>query len=274
MFSNVFAEFFSLGQSGSLQAEVLLLLGLCALLAGFVDAVVGGGGLVQVPALFSFVPQGSAAALFGTNKIASIAGTSMAAARYLRFVKLDWNALGPALVGAAIFSWLGAAAVSLLPRELAQPLVLVLLVVVAVATFKKKELGSVHAPRLSCGGKRLAGFFTGVILGFYDGFFGPGTGVFLIFIFVRFFGYDFLHASVSSKAVNLMTNFAALAFFLPAGAFFLSASLTMAACNVMGAIIGTHLAVKKGSQFVRRFFLLLLAVLISKMALSTLEMLI
>jgi uncharacterized membrane protein YfcA len=267
------SEMLSLGQSGGPQAEVIALLALCALLAGFVDAVVGGGGLIQVPALFSFVPQGSAAALFGTNKISSIAGTSMAAARYLRSVRLDWNVLGPALLGAAIFSWLGAAAVSLLPRELAQPLVLVLLVVVAVATFRKKELGSVHAPRFSVGRQRWLGFLTGMTIGFYDGFFGPGTGAFLIFIFVRFFGYDFLHASASSKAVNLMTNFAALAFFLPVGAFFLSAALAMAACNIVGAVIGAHLAVKKGSQFVRRFFLLLLAVLISKMAWSTLEML-
>ena len=209
-------------------------------MAGFVDAVVGGGGLIQLPALFSFVPQGSAAALFGTNKLSSIAGTSMAAARYLRSVKLDWNALGPALLGAAIFSWLGAAAVSLLPRELAQPLVLVMLVAVAVATFRKKELGSVHAPRFGVGQQRWFGFLTGMTIGFYDGFFGPGTGAFLIFIFVRFFGYDFLHASASSKAVNLMTNFAALAFFLPVGAFFLSAALAMAACNVIGAVIGAQ----------------------------------
>ena len=110
-------------------------------------------------------------------------------------------------------------------------------------------------------------------MGFYDGFFGPGTGAFLVFVFVRFFGYDFLHASAASKVVNVMTNLAALAFFLPVGAFFLSAALLMAVCNIAGAWVGTHLAVKKGSQFVRRFFLILLAVLILRMAWGTLEML-
>ena len=265
---------FGLGASGGPEGWVLLALALAALMAGFIDAVVGGGGLVQVPALFSFVPQGSAATLFGTNKISAISGTFLATLRYARNVRLDWNPLIPALLGAAVFSWIGAATVSLLPRALAQPMVLGLLVVVAVITLRHKEMGAVHEPRLSRSSQRLAGLLTGALLGFYDGFFGPGTGAFLIFIFVRFFGYDFLHASASSKLVNFTTNLAALAFFLPAGEFFLIAALAMAVCNVAGAWLGSHLAVKKGSRFVRRFFLVLLAVLIVKMAWGTLEMLI
>jgi hypothetical protein len=268
------SDILSLGQSGGPEMGVLALLAVFAMLAGFVDAVVGGGGLVAVPALFSFVPNASAATLFGTNKISSIAGTFFAASRYVRAVKLPWNAVLPALVGAGIFGWLGAAAVSLLPRELAQPLVLILLIVVAIVTFRKKEMGSIHAPRLSIRQQRLLGFAMGAVLGFYDGFFGPGTGAFLIFVFVRFFGYDFLHASASSKVVNLMTNFAALAFFLPAGQYLFVAAVVMAACNIVGAWVGTHLAVKKGSQFVRKFFLILLAVLILRMAYGTLEMLV
>lgn len=267
------AEILSLGQAGGPDGMALLLLGLFAIAAGFVDAVVGGGGLIQVPALFSFVPQASAASLFGTNKIASISGTLMAASRYARAVRLPWDSVLPALLGAAVFGWLGAAAVSLLPREMAQPLVLVLLIIVAVVTLRKKELGVVHAPRFNVAQQRVLGFIAGAALGFYDGFFGPGTGAFLIFVFVRFFGYDFLHASASSKLVNVMTNLAALAFFVPAGEFFLKAALVMAVCNVAGAWAGTHLAVKKGSQFVRKFFLILLAVLIVRMAWSTLEML-
>lgn len=267
------SEILSLGQPGGPEGLILVLLGFFAIAAGFVDAVVGGGGLIQVPALFSFVPQASAASLFGTNKIASISGTLISANRYARSVKLPWNTVLPALAGAALFSWLGAAAVSLLPRELAQPLVLVLLIFVAVITWHKKDMGVVHSPRFSVAQQRVFGFLAGAALGFYDGFFGPGTGAFLIFVFVRFFGYDFLHASASSKLVNVMTNFAALAFFVPAGEFFLKAALVMAACNVAGAWAGTHLAVKKGSQFVRKFFLILLAVLIVRMAWSTLEML-
>ena len=267
------SEILTLGQPGGPEGWVLLILAAVALAAGFVDAVVGGGGLVAIPALFSFVPQGSPATLFGTNKIAAISGTFVAATRYARSVRLPWNAVAPALVGAAIFGWLGAAAVSFLPRDLGQPLVLIMLVVVAVITLRKKEMGAVHAPRLNIAQQRALGFAAGSLLGFYDGFFGPGTGAFLVFVFVRFFGYDFLHASAASKVVNVMTNLAALAFFLPVGAFFLSAALLMAVCNIAGAWIGTHLAVKKGSQFVRRFFLILLAVLILRMAWGTLEML-
>lgn len=266
------SEILSFGQAGGPEGWVLVVLAAVALAAGFVDAVVGGGGLVAIPALFSFVPQASPAALFGTNKIAAISGTLVAASRYARAVQLPWNAIVPALVGAAVFGWLGAAAVSFLPRALGQPLVLVMLVIVAVITLRKKEMGAVHAPRLSQGRQRLLGLLVGSVLGFYDGFFGPGTGAFLVFVFVRFFGYDFLHASASSKVVNVMTNLAALAFFLPAGEFFLKAAVLMALCNIVGAWLGTHLAVKKGSQFVRRFFLVLLAVLIARMAWGTLEM--
>ena len=219
------------------------------------------------------MPQGTPATLFGTNKIAAISGTFVAATRYARSVKLPWNAVLPALIGAAIFGWLGAAAVSFLPRDLGQPLVLIMLVVVAVITLRKKEMGAVHAPRLSLIKQRLLGFVAGSVLGFYDGFFGPGTGAFLVFVFVRFFGYDFLQASASSKVVNVMTNLAALAFFLPVGAFFFQAAVVMAVCNIAGAVLGTHLAVKKGSQFVRSFFLVILVVLIVRMAWATLEML-
>ena len=265
-------EFWSLGQPGGPAGAVLLVLGLASLAAGFVDAVVGGGGLVQLPAMFSVIPQGAVAPILGTNKIASLAGALISTSRYLRVVPLPWNVVLPALAGAALFGWVGAAAVSLLSREVAQPLVLVLLVLVAVMTLRRKEMGSVHAPRFAVRHQRWFGFLAGAALGFYDGFFGPGTGAFLVFIFVRFFGYDFLHASACAKVVNVMTNLAALAFFLPAGEFFAAAALVMALCNVVGAWVGTHVAVRKGSQFVRKFFLMLLALLIIKMAADTLEM--
>ena len=265
---------FEFGAAGGPEGGVLLILGLAAFAAGLVDAVVGGGGLISVPALFSFVPNGSAGALFGTNKISSVSGTVFAAYRYARGVSLNWNPLLPALAGALVFSWLGAAAVSLLPRAFAQPLVLVMLILVAFSTLRSREMGTQHAPRHSVATQRWMGFLAGAVLGFYDGFFGPGTGAFLVFIFVRFFGYDFLHASASSKLINLTTNLAALAFFIPAGEFFMVAALVMATCNVVGALIGTSLAVVKGSGFVRRFFLVLLFVLILKMGWGTLEMLI
>lgn len=266
------AEIIGWGADGGPTGWTLAALGVFALSAGFVDAVAGGGGLIQVPALFSALPQASVASLFGTNKFAAVAGTFMAARRYARVVQLPWRVLLPALAGAGLFSWLGAAAVSLLPRAWAQPAVLVLLIVVALTTFRRKDLGLVHAPKFSRQLQPVLGFLAGSAMGFYDGFFGPGTGTFLIFLFVRGFGYDFLHASASSKLVNVMTNLAALAFFIPAGEIFVLAGLLMASCNVAGALLGSQVAVRKGSRFVRQFFLILLMLLIANMALSTWEM--
>lgn len=252
--------------------EVVVFLAFAAFAAGFVDAVVGGGGLVQLPALFSSLPQASAASLFGTNKMSSIAGTFFAARRYMRSVRLIRHVLWPSVIAAGLFSWLGAGAVSLLPRAWAQPLVLVLLVAVAVVTLRQRTLGLVHHPTLSVRQEFWFALALGAVLGFYDGFFGPGTGAFLIFIFVRVFGYDFLHASAHSKLINLMTNFGALVFFVPTGEVLLKVGLVMACCNVMGSLVGARTAVRKGSQFVRVFFIGLLAVMIVRMGLTTLEM--
>jgi len=252
--------------------EVLMFLGLAAFCAGFVDAIVGGGGLIQVPALFGSFPSQSAASLFGTNKVASVSGTSFAAWRYLRVVRLPWTVVVPAVLSAGVFSWVGASLVSLLPRVVAQPLVLFLLVVVAAATLRKPTLGLVHEPRFEGGRAMLASALVGSALGFYDGFFGPGTGAFLIFVFVRWFGYDFLHASAASKMVNVTTNFGALLFFIPQGEVIWAAAFVMAGCNIAGSFLGTRTAVRRGSAFVRVFFLGLLAVMILRMAWTTAEL--
>ncbi len=251
---------------------LLVFLGLAAFCAGFVDSVVGGGGLIQLPALFGSHAGASTASLHGTNKFSSIAGTGWSAWRYLRVVRLDWRVAGPAVLMAAPFAWLGANAVSLLPRAWAQPLVLVLLVLVAIFTFQRKEMGLVHAPRLSARMSWVVGGLTGGVIGFYDGFFGPGTGAFLIFVFVRFFGYDFLHASANSKLVNATTNVAALLFFLPTGAILWATAVVMAVGNIVGATLGTRLAFLKGSGFVRQFFLILLVGMIVRMGWTTWEM--
>lgn len=251
--------------------EVWVVLALAALLAGFVDAVVGGGGLIQVPALFSSLPTASAASLLGTAKLSSIAGTSLAAWRYLRTVRLDGGVVIAALSGAAAFSWMGAAVVSWMPRHWADPLILVLLILVAVATLRRRSMGLEHQPRWQGRAAWLPAFLTGGCIGFYDGFFGPGTGAFLIFIFVRAFRYDFLHASAISKLVNWVTNFSALAFFVPAGQVLWLTGALMAGCNVLGAWLGTRVAVRGGSVLVRRLFIGVLLVMISRMAWSVFQ---
>jgi uncharacterized membrane protein YfcA len=241
-----------------------------AAFAGFVDAVVGGGGLIQIPALFSVLPREAPATLFGTNKLSAVFGTLNAAYRYARQVQMPWRAVLPTAFAAFCFSYVGAAAVAWLPREALRPLILVLLVLAAVYTFWRKDFGRLHRPRHAGARELVAGVALGALIGFYDGLFGPGTGSFLIFLFIRFFGFDFLHASASAKVVNVGTNAAALFYFVPSGHWIPLLALAMALCNVGGSWVGTHLALKHGSGFVRRIFLLVVLALIARFAWDTL----
>lgn len=249
-------------------AEILPLL-LAALLAGFVDAAVGGGGLIQIPALFTVLPRELPATLFGTNKLSSVFGTALAATRYARTVKMPWAATLPAAFAAFAASYGGAMAVAWLPRESLRPLLLVLLIGAAIYTFVRKDFGALHRPLHAGGRERVLAIVLGLLIGFYDGFFGPGTGSFLIFLFIRYFGFDFLHASAASKVVNVATNLAALAFFVPHGHLLPVVALLMAACNMCGALLGTHLALRHGSPFVRKVFLIVVSVLIVRFAWDT-----
>lgn len=241
-----------------------------AFLAGLVDAVVGGGGLIQIPALFAAYPQAAPATIFGTNKLSSICGTLAATSRYVRRVQVPWRLALLAAVTAFVFSFLGAMSVALLPKEWARPLVLVLLVAVAIYTFVRKDFGA-EDRGLNHGRRHLAGaVLLGAGIGFYDGFFGPGTGSFLLFLFVRFFGLDFLRATSAAKIVNLSTNAAALLYFGPTGHVLWTLALGMALCNMMGAQLGSGLAIRHGSRFVRTLFLWVVVILIGKFAWDTL----
>lgn len=247
----------------------LILLCIAAFAAGLIDAVVGGGGLIQIPALFSVLPQAPPATLFGTNKLASIFGTASAAVRYARRIDVPWRAALPAALSAFVLSYFGAMTVTLMPKDWLRPLVLVLLIVVTAYTYARKNLGTVDQRRMH--GRKdmlLAAGFGGVI-GFYDGFFGPGTGSLLIFMFVRFFGLDFLRASVSAKIVNAATNLAALMFFGANAHVLLATGLAMAVFNVGGSLVGSHLAIQHGAGFVRRVFLGVAGALIVKFAWDT-----
>ncbi len=252
-----------------LDYSVLAILSGAALFAGFIDSVVGGGGLIQIPALFSVLPKELPATLFGTNKIASVFGTANAALGYMYRVRMPWRTTLPAAAAAFAFSYLGAMAVSWLPRDLLRPLILFLLVGAAVYTFRRKDFGSVHRPQHSGNKEFVYALIVGGAIGFYDGFFGPGTGSFLIFLFIRFFGFDFLHASAASKVVNVPTNLAAIGFFVPNGLYLPLLAVLMAGFNILGSLIGTHLALRHGSGFVRRVFLLVVSVLIVKFAWDT-----
>ncbi len=240
-----------------------------AFIAGLVDAAVGGGGLIQLPGLFTTLPQHSPAALFGTNKFSSVFGTSAAAWRYARSVRFPWRPVLFAAGAAFAFSFLGATVVSLMPKDAVRPLVLALLVLMLGYTLMKKDFGALHRPR-QVGRRELSiALAMGALIGFYDGFFGPGTGSFLIFLFIRFFGLDFLRASAASKVVNLATNIAALSFFVPSGNVLLLFAVPMAAANIGGAVTGTQLALRGGTPVIRKLFVLLVLVLIARMARDT-----
>jgi uncharacterized membrane protein YfcA len=242
-----------------------------AFLAGMVDSAVGGGGLIQIPALFNALPGESPATLFGTNKFSSVFGTASAARSYIRRVKLPWGLVLPAAACAFALSFAGAAAVSFIPKEVMKPAVLVLLIVMAIYTLWKKDFGKLHAVPVVGRRERWQAVAIGGAIGFYDGVFGPGTGSFLIFLFIRFFAFDFLHASAAAKFVNMATNLAALCFFVPSGNLLLAYAVPMAACNIGGSLIGTRLAIRGGTGFVRILFLILLATLISKFAFDLLS---
>ena len=240
------------------------LLGAAAFLAGLVDAVVGGGGLIQLPVLFSIFPRELPATLLGTSKLAGIFGTSAAAVNYARRVRVAWSAAAPAAVAAFALSFLGAYTVTRVPADFVRLLLPCVLVAVAVYTFRKKDFGSVHAPVHSGNAERFFAIGMGACIGFYDGFFGPGTGSFLIFLFVRFFGFDFLSASAAAKLVNVACNFSALMWFGYSGHLLWQLGLLMAVCQVGGSLVGTKLAIRHGSAFVRKLFLVVVSLLIVK----------
>ncbi|MFH1870882.1 MAG: TSUP family transporter [Pseudomonadota bacterium] len=250
------------------EVDLILLLA-AALFAGFVDAVAGGGGLIQVPTLLMALPAESPATVFGTNKLASIFGTGNAALRYARRIALPWGVALPAALAAFAFSFAGAAAVAWLPKEVVRPLVLGLLVLVMVYTAARPNFGVVSGARLAPGRERRLALLAGAVLGFYDGFFGPGAGSFMIFAFVRFFRLDFLHASSAAKVVNFSTNAAALAYFIPSGHVLWVTGLAMAVFNIAGALLGSRLALRHGSSFVRWVFIAVASILIARLGYDT-----
>jgi uncharacterized membrane protein YfcA len=246
------------------------LLALCLVsgLAGFIDSIVGGGGLIQVPGLFLILPSQFAASIplvFGTNKLASICGTTTAAVQYSRKTQIPWAAVLPAAIVALVFSFLGAHTVSILHPAALRPLIFVLLAITALITYARKDLGDLHAPRLSSRRQIVAALITGAVIGFYDGFFGPGTGTFLIFIFIGVFGFDFLIASGSAKIINAATNLAAVSYFASTDQILYRYALPMGFCNIGGALLGSRMAVLKGNRFVRGFFLLVVSALILRL---------
>lgn len=249
-----------------LSTATLVMLLAAAFLAGFVDAMAGGGGLIQIPVMFALFPAAMPATLIGTSKIASLLGTSTAAWQYARRVSVPWNAVWPAALVALCFAFLGAWTLTKIPPDFLRAMLPLILLILAVYTFAKKDFGLHHRPLHAGYRERWRGAASGAAIGFYDGFFGPGTGSFLMFIFIRVFGFDFLRASVAAKLVNMACNVAALVGFAVTGHLWFAVGVVMGLCNAAGSVLGSRLVLHRGSGLIRTIFLVVVTLLIIKTA--------
>jgi len=238
---------------------VLALLALAGLAAGFVDAVVGGGGLIQLPALLLGLPGAAPVEILATNKLSSICGTTVSSATYYRRIKPDPRTFLPLMLLAFIGSAMGAAVASQIPRSAFEPIVLVALIVVGAYVLLKPTLGESTVLRYSGHRHTTAAMVTGLAIGFYDGALGPGTGSFFVFTLVGLLGYSFLQASAKARLANWATNLAALCVFVPQGAVLWQVGLVMGAANLAGGYIGARTAVSRGTRFVRIFFIVVVS---------------
>jgi hypothetical protein len=245
---------------------IVLALCLAAGLAGWVDAVSGGGGLLQLPALLVALPSSSPVEAIATNKLSSILGTSAATVTYARKAPPDVRTALPMATAAFIGAALGATTASRIPSEAFRPMIVAMLVGVWLWTLVNPAMGRTQALRWQ-GRRRHYAVATvaGLAIGFYDGLLGPGTGSFLLIVLVAGLGYSFLNASSTAKVVNLGTNLAALIVFGLTGSVLWALGLLMGACNVVGAVIGARMAIRRGSEFVRIVFLTVVGLLILRL---------
>ncbi|MBU6224585.1 MAG: TSUP family transporter [Burkholderiales bacterium] len=235
-------------------------------LAGFVDSIVGGGGLIFLPTLFALYPPANPADLLGTNKSACVWGTSFAAWQYSQRVRMAWAVLLPAAGLSMAGAFMGAWWVTLISPDFLRKLLPFVLGAVLLYTLWRKDMGRHHAPRLSGKAELIVIGAIGLVIGFYDGFFGPGTGSFFVFLLVRWLGYDFLNASAVAKLLNLSSNAAALVLFAIKGHVWWHLALPLALANIAGSLLGTRMALQYGAGFVRVMFLLVVSALICKTA--------
>lgn len=255
----------------SLDPGALVFLALAGLAAGFIDAVVGGGGLIQLPALLVGLPGATPVQLLATNKVGSICGTTVSSITYVRRIRPDLRTAVPLAAAAFAGSLGGAALAFLITKEAFNPIILVVLVVVGCYTLARPTMGQMQALRFGHSRRRHLGTAAviGLAVGAYDGALGPGTGSFFVFALVSALGYGFLEASAKAKVANLATNLAALVVFLPQGAVIWPVGLLMGVGNILGGYLGARVAVARGSGFVRSVFVVLVVAFILKIGYDT-----
>ena len=252
-----------------MSIEIAIFLAIASGFAGFVDAMAGGGGLIQLPSLIIGLPNKELPLILGTNKVPSIFGTAAAARNYFKNIKPDIPLTLTMMLPAFIGSIAGAAMAAFVPVSFFRPFIVLLLILVAIYTWKKPELGMAENLKFTHSKRLVIVALIGFLIGFYDGIFGPGTGTFLVFFLVSVIGYAFLKASGTAKLVNIATNAGAILSFQLTGNIWWQLSLLLAVANVTGAIIGSRMAIKGGSALVRKVFLAVIFLLIARVAWDT-----
>ena len=252
-----------------MSIEIAIFLAIASGFAGFVDAMAGGGGLIQLPALLVGLPNKDLPLILGTNKVPSIFGTAAAARNYFKNIKPDLPLTVTMMVPAFAGSMAGAGLAATIPKEFFKPFLVFLLLAVAIYTWRKPELGMNENLKYTNRKRLVIVAVIGLLIGFYDGIFGPGTGTFLVFFLVSAIGFAFLKASATAKLVNIATNAGAILSFQLTGHIWWQLGLLLAFANVTGALIGSRLAIKGGSPLVRKVFLAVTFLLIARVAWDT-----
>jgi uncharacterized membrane protein YfcA len=249
----------------SIETQQIILLCIAAFAAGFVDAIVGGGGLIQTPAALVILGTYPVSSVLATVKIPSFTGTAFAVMQYVKRVPVRWKLLAPMCAAALFSAYTGSRLLLYMSNSFMKPVLLVVLTAVAVYTYTNKDFGQQQQKKASNNETGYAILISAVV-GLYDGFIGPGTGSFFILLFISLLGFDFLKASTYAKLVNLATNLGSIILFIIHGKIIWLIALPMAVCNALGGILGARLAIVKGNSFIRIFFLVVVAATLLRFA--------
>lgn len=243
--------------------EIIAILCLIAFVAGFVDSIVGGGGLIQTPLSLSLLPQIPVATMIGTLKIPAFTGTGIAVIQYINKIKVHWKLFLLMATLSFISAYIGSYFLTIVSNNFIKPLLLVVLILMGIFTFLKKDFGFAIASEINSKKLYFFGILISCIVGFYDGFIGPGTGTFFLVAFVALLKMDFLTANTHAKLVNLATNFGSICLFVFKGSVIWKIAIPMAVFNGLGGYVGSKFAIKKGNAIIRRFlmFIILLSII-------------
>ncbi len=236
--------------------------------AGFVDAIAGGGGLIQTPAMLLAFPNNNPVSVVGTSKTAAFFGTSTAAIKYRKSIKTDTRLLIAMVVPAFIGACCGALLASHISAQSFKSAIFFMMIAIFIYTLIKPDLGKVHVEKHSRKKLMYIGGAAAFVIGFYDGLIGPGTGTLLMIFLVAVMGFAFVGASAIAKVVNAMTNLASIIVVGLRVGILWKIGLFLAIANLAGGYAGSHVAIKKGSGFIRIFYLIVTGLLILRLGYS------